>query len=362
MLAVLHAERGEKKEALRWLERLVEIKWTFVPDDIDFAALKGDPAYREISAKLAKNEPVVSRSAPAFSLPEKDFIPEGIAYDPKERTFYLGSLYKRKIVAVGKDKAARDFTSEAQDGLFAVLGMKVDAPRRHLWVASVAFPTMKGFTPDMNGKAALFQYDLGTRKLIAKLEPPSTGAPSLLNDIAINAKGDVFVTDSTRGGVYVARKGEGKLTDLVPPDKFRYPNGVVLSKDEKSLFVAHFRGMSRVDAATGEEARLEAAKGIVLSGIDGMALYEGSLVAVQNGFSRGRVTRFFLDKAGARVEREEILESGSPLVALPTTGAVADGAFYYIANSQLRSFDADKRILPLDALKESVVLKAPLGR
>src|SRR4051812_9537514 len=61
----------------------------------------------------------------AFTINEKDLIPEGIAYDPAQKEFYVGSILKRKIVRIDSSGRASDFTSEGQDGLFKVLGMTV---------------------------------------------------------------------------------------------------------------------------------------------------------------------------------------------------------------------------------------------
>src|SRR3954468_24846939 len=100
----------------------------------------------------------------AFTIHEKDLIPEGIAYDPTRKEFYVGSLLKRKIVRIDSSGRASNFTSEGQDGLFMVLGMKVDPKRRTLWVCSAAGKGAKEF----DGHAGIFKYDLRTGKLIRK--------------------------------------------------------------------------------------------------------------------------------------------------------------------------------------------------
>jgi hypothetical protein len=74
-------------------------------------------------------EPGPTTARVAFTLPEADLIPEGIAHDARTGTFYVSSTYKRKIVAVPPSGGARDFTTEAQDGLLGVVGMKVDPAR-----------------------------------------------------------------------------------------------------------------------------------------------------------------------------------------------------------------------------------------
>jgi hypothetical protein len=107
---------------------------------------------------------------------------------------------------------------------------------------------------------------------------------------------------------------------------------------------------------------MAAASGIGLGGIDGLSLYKNSFVAVQNAIGRGRVTRYFLDAELGRVEREDILESKNALFdAIPTTGAVAGAAFYYIANSQLRALNKEGQLAPESELREPQVLKVPLA-
>lgn len=38
-----------------------------------------------------------SKSEIACSIDEKDLIPEGIAYDPQTQSFFLGSIYKKRL-------------------------------------------------------------------------------------------------------------------------------------------------------------------------------------------------------------------------------------------------------------------------
>ena len=76
------------------------------------------------------------KSQIAFKISEPDLIPEGIAYDKRKITFYIGGTYLRKIVSIDEKGAVKNFTGEAQDGLRGVLGMRVDEKRRVLWAIS----------------------------------------------------------------------------------------------------------------------------------------------------------------------------------------------------------------------------------
>src|SRR6185436_12747190 len=101
-------------------------------------------------------------------------------------------------------------TVQGQDGLYSTLGIKVDAARRILWVCSSAENFMEGYSDADEGKAALFKYDLKTRKLIRKYELGPKPA-HLLNDLVLNAQGDVFVTDTFTGEVFTVREDKDSL-------------------------------------------------------------------------------------------------------------------------------------------------------
>jgi sugar lactone lactonase YvrE len=362
LLASIHAQRAENAQAVRLLEQLVEQGWSFAPLDADFGALATTPEYRAVASRLASQEPQVARSRTAFTLAERDLIPEGIAHDPATDTFFVSSIRKRKVVAVSRDGQVRDFTSEGQDGLWSVLGMKVDAARRHLWVASFAGESLKRTHPEEVGHAGLFQYDLRSGALLRKYTQASPHTKHLFNDVAVSASGDVFVTDSEAGAVRVLRSGADALVALVPERTFSYPNGLVLSEDGARLYVAHFGGISLVDPKTGQLTPVQAPQETPLQGIDGLSLYQGSLIAIQNGLGRGRVARFFFGADPARVERLEVLESGNRLFNdIPTTGTVAGDAFVYIANSQLQRLSPEGELPPLEQLTPPVLLQVELG-
>jgi streptogramin lyase len=360
-LASVQASRGENAQALRHLERLAELGWSFAPDDADFGALASTPEYRAVAQRISAHEPQVSRSRPAFTLPERELIPEGITYDSVTDTLFVGSIHKRKVLSVAKDGAVRDFIPEARDGLSGVLGMKVDATRRHLWVASYASQRSKDANPTDEGRSALFQYELPSGTLLARYTLEHLPGTHLPNDMAVSATGDVFLTDSEAGAVHVLRAGAKELTPLVPAGTLIYPNGIALSENGAHLYVAHFGGIAVVDPTTGQHTPLEAPAGMVLAGIDGLFLYKGSLIAVQNGLGRGRVARFYFGAAPTRLERQEVLESGNRLFHhLPTTGTVAGDSFIYIANSHLRSLGPNGLLSP-EQLTEPVLLRVELG-
>ena len=302
------------------------------------------------------------RGRVAFTINEPDLIPEGIAHDPVTRTFFVSSTYRRKIVAVGPDGAARDFTTEAQDGLMGVVGMKVDSRRRLLWAASGDAGRnmpMKGMKPSGEGSSGLFQYDLRTRKLVRKFLLGGGREKHFLNDLVVDARGDVYVTDSLGGAIYRVRAGSKRLEKFV--ERLPWPNGIAISGDQRALFVAGRGAYRGIDIATRRIRELPSA--VPVGSADGLAFHRGALVAVQP-WEQGRVIeRYFLSPAGDRITRSQVLVADHPEHSQPTTGVVVDGALHYIANSQLQLFRSIFRAdgsFPLLPLRPVVVLEVGL--
>jgi DNA-binding beta-propeller fold protein YncE len=355
-LAAFHVRKGDLAEALVWLEKLADRGLGFDPEaNPVFHPLREKPEYRELLKRFAQHEPKVSRSQPVYTIREPDLIPEGVAWDPVDKALYVSSMYKHKVVRLDSDGRVRDFVPSGQDGLLEAVGMKVDAVRRHLWVASGDVPD----TPDAPAASLLHQFDLRTGKLVRKVAMPAS-EQHFLNDLDVSAAGEVFVSDSTTGAIYRLAPRAEALTILVPAGTFDFPNGVALSGDAKTLYVATYIGIAAVETASGKSTYLSHPDDAVIIGIDGLHWYQGSLLAVQNGLGQGRVMRYYLSPDGRRVTRTQIIESGNPLFDAPTTLAIAGDEIYYMANTQLDALQPDGKLDPNRKLKDVVILKARL--
>lgn len=281
------------------------------------------------------------RSQVAFRIADSELIPEGIAYDPHARIFYVGSTYKRKIVGVDRKGVARDFAGEAQEGLMGVVGMKVDTRRRLLWAVSTnaggGMPG-KGLDRDCLGCSAVFKYDLRTGRLIKKYALGNKPGAHFLNDLTVNSRGDAFITDTITGDIYLIPRGKDELELFVNLGEKAFPNGIDLSDDEKHLFVAAAGGVRVVNVRDKRGRTLKLPEGVSPVVIDGLYFHRGSLIAVQPFADRRKVVRYSLDKEANAVTKAEVIEPEHPLFIQPTTGVIVGKDFYYIANSQLQLF------------------------
>lgn len=360
-LAAAYALTNHTSEALQLLDRMTLMGLVFpAAKDSDFDSIKTLPAFQLILKKIEHNKAPVGMGVPEFTLHEKGFIPESIAYDPVTETFYLGSVYKRKIVSLNGKGEARDFATE-RDGLWSVMGMKVDASRRILWVATAAHQQMSNYLETDNGQSGLLKFDLRTGKLIKKFLLPNKPKPHWLGDLTLNSRGDVFASDSISPAIYVVRQQRGELELFLESDQFSSPQGLSVTADGKHLFMADYaKGIFLIELETKRVTNLSPAPNLTLLGIDGLYSYKGSLIGVQNGVNPARLVRLSLNPSMSRIERLETIEANNPLFDEPTLGVLVKDRFYLIANSQWGMIDQKGQLAPAEKLKEPVVLKIKL--
>ncbi len=351
---------GRQIRATNLLQTVADIGFDYgFESDSGFAPLWKQAKFRQIVNK-AKQVSRKTASNYAFSLKEKTLVPEGLTYDPRQQKFYVSSIYQRKIVGINLDGTSFDFVGEADHGIYSTLGMKVDAARNHLWVLGVMnSPRARMMSDNDFGKAAIYQYNLETRQLIHTYTAPDT-LHHLFNDLVI-VNGSVYVTDSENEMVYRINIDEKTLEPFYQWIWMFYPNGITVSPDRQYLFVAHWAGISRISIADTQSVMLQTALPTTLTGIDGLYFYENSLIAVQNGAGpQSRIMKFDLNKTMDAVVKATVLESQNPLYNIPTTGTIVGDEFYFIANSQLRSFGADGKIFPEEKLQPTYILKLNL--
>lgn len=360
-LAMAYARAGNTTEAIHWIAQALRLGLDFnLAEEPAFASMRNSPEFRAIVARAATNRVVANTSTVAFTVSEKDLIPEGIAYDPADDSFYLGSIYKRKIVRVEKNGKATDFVKSGQNGLWEVLGMKVDEKRRVLWACSAAGAE----AGDAEGCSGVFAYDLKTGKLVKKYVMDNHVWTHLFNDLVISSGGDVYVTDSVEdGNIYWIPAASEQISPFLHLGQLSFPNGIALSPDERRIFVADFpNGIATIDVRSREVRRMGHPDNVCLSGIDGLYFHQGALIAIQNSAGIERVVRCYLNATMDRVERLRVIESRNPLFLVPTTGVIAGQNFCYIANSQIGAIDEKGKLKPGQKLQDALVLRAPLDQ
>lgn len=360
-LACAHALNGDLAGTTAALGKLADKRVYFdVTADTDFDRVRATPELDAARRRLEELKAPAVHSETALTLTEKKLIPEGVAHDPATGDLFVSSVHLRKIVRAGSGKV-QDLVKEGEHGLYSVLGIALDQARGSLYACSSAVPEMKGFRDEDRGKAGLFELDARTGKLRRKVLLAEAGKEHNLNDLVIDAAGEALISDPAASTVYSVSPGATSLAVFLEPGRLASPQGLALSADEKTVFVADYsRGIARVDRATREVRYLSAPPDATLTGVDGLRWYSGDLIAVQNGVRPHRVLRLALTQDGTGVRSAAVLEMNHPLHDEPTLGVVAGKSFLYVANSQWGSFDKGGVIWPPERLKEPVLLRLPL--
>lgn len=314
-LARTYAAGKQWPEAFQWLDTAVQSKAGLDPSrDPIFAPLRGTREFASIESAVLEATPPVSHSRAAFTIREGDLVPESMAYDPRAKQFYFGSMNKGKVVRCSPTGDCALFA----DGLGTVLGLKVHGSG--LWLLS-----------NSASESALIHCDLASGRVIRKYAVSGPG--HTFNDLAIGPRGDVYLTDTRTAAVWILRSGTSELTKL--PGQFTAANGIALSPNADLLYVSAFPdGITLVDLNTRTATPIARPAGICLAMIDGLYLHDGALIAIQNGFMTPRVVRLKLSANLRSIERLEVLERRNPLFDGITTGVVAGSDFFYMANIQ----------------------------
>jgi sugar lactone lactonase YvrE len=361
-LASACAMSGDTAGALAMLRRFAQLGYTAdIMADSDLAPLRSLPAFAVVRRSLARNAEPVMRSQAAFTLPERDLLTEGIAWDARTGAFFVGSVHHRKILRVDRSGRVAQFVAPARDGLWAPLGMRADSARGLLWVATTALPQMVGYDSVDAGRSGLYAFDLAAGALRGRYLLPRDGAMHALGDVVITRAGDVYASDSRGPAIYRVRAGADTLEEFLRSPLLLSAQGMAFDRDERTMYVADYaRGLLRVDLATREIQPVPAADGVLALGIDGLYAAGPDLIGVQNGVAPYRVVRLHLDGDGRRIVSADVLERARPDYAEPTLGVVVRGALYYVANSQWEQFREDGTIAAPGELKAPLVLRLPL--
>ena len=331
-LAAAHQHLGETLEATKLLKDCIALGEGFDPSgDPEFAALHTSREFTELVEKVHRDFPFQGQARLVLVTEEKNLIPEGLAWDANRKVFYLSSLAQRKIVQITPDSHASDFVPAGRDLLLPVLGIRLDPRDNSIWA-----DTME----EASGKAELVHFD--PSGILLGRFTINDSAKHGFNDLIVRRSGEVILTDSLNDRVFRFDPGKKAFSRLTLHRELFYPNGIALSSDDKTLFVADSIGVIRIDLENLTSADINPGPHSTLAGADGLYWYNGSLIAVQNGIGSPRIAAFKLSADSTRVTRTTVLESRSQFMSLPTTGAIRGSDFYFISNSHIDNLNAGK--------------------
>jgi hypothetical protein len=341
-LAHDYAHLGDLKKAMLLLKECVSLHEGFDPEgDPAFARVKDDREFRSLIEQVHREFPPVHRARLAFNVPQNDLIPEGLAVDPAQHVFYMGSLNRKKIVKISRTGAVADFVPSGQYELESICGLKVESRSHDVWANTC---------PD-SGKGAELLHFGGSGTLVQRFSQ-STPGPHLFNDLVLRNSNEIYLTDSLAHQALKFDRKTRTFTVLPLSRSLYYPNGIALSGDGNLLYVADAFGVLAYDLRDHKTFEIEPGASNTISGFDGLYWYRGGLVGIQNSMGMPRAAQFQLSADGSRVTKTTVLEYRSDYVELPTTGAIDGTSFYFMANTQIDNWKNEqivdrKRLAPV---------------
>jgi len=342
-MARAFALSGAADSAIAWLDRLGRMGDTRDPDaDSVFRTTRTRPAYADARNRLLANRLPILDGKVAFEVADRDFLPEGIAYDSVQARFLMGSLVHRTVAAFTPNGTSTPVVPPTPD-MLRVVGVHVDAPRNRLWFATWAPDSTPraDSTSERPSVTRLFLADLSSGRIVKSWVPDGGRPGHLLNDFAVTEDGTLFITDTDEGSIFRLASPQDTLERFLQPDPVRYccANGITSAPGDRVLYVAFLQGIARVDVGSKSIALMSSPDTVSTASIDGLYWYRGSLMGVQGIPSLARVVRYSLSADGQRITTGAVLERGQPVVVQPTTGTIVGSRFYYIANSQYGRLD-----------------------
>jgi len=323
------------------LERLAAEGVTYDVDaDSQLTLVRSAARGSEIKRRLLANLAPVGTFSPVATLPEADFVAEGIIWDARRGRLLVSSIRHRRIDAVRRDGTVSRFIDLTRDSAWSPLGLAIDASRNRLWVATEWTPMAIGANQADSGRTAVLRYDLALGKLQARFELPRDRGPHEPGDIAVGSSGDLFVSDGRGGVVYVIRDGSSSLDTLVRTGSLVSPQGLAPDADGQRVFVADYAlGIVAIDRRTGAVQQLPRPRNVAANGVDGLILHGDRLIGVQNGVTPNRVVAFNLDATHSRILSAQTFARDTARIREPTHLVAVGDEIFYVANGGFGLYD-----------------------
>jgi hypothetical protein len=368
LLARAQSLSGRPHDALVMLQRLAAMG---VPTDAatneDFRRVRNLPGWADFAAGSPKASPSVSAAGPskpaepassptsatkpaaAAPLPSKSsppaassgadavrfetlpFTPAGIAYDGVSRRFIVADRRARRLAVVDEfSHHVANLASAQSAGFGDIAAIEIDPRQGDLWVVS-----------SDGSRATLHKLQLVSGRSLASYGWADRFGDVQPVDVAATADDGVLVLDRAGHRVFQLRPKETApelvltLPDDTPASIAPAANGVA--------YVAHARGISRVDLSARSVADVKAAKGLDLGNITKLRWHKGSLIGVQRHEGGYRAIRIGLDRSGRATSLEPLGASLSDID--PTAATISGDAFYYLAGADDKQMTVGK--LPL---------------
>jgi hypothetical protein len=363
MLEVIRATAAmdQRQTAYEYMLKLQQSGLSYDITEIpQTAEMRDTEAFQHINNLMLEANQPMGVGEDFLSLPGAPADIGDLVWDESRKRFLLGTRSEGKVLAVDDDGGTEVLLeADAENGLWSIDGLAVDAARNTLWVASSATPAFSGYSPADARRGALFRFDLETLELLARYNLGADGLPHRLGSVVTTTDGTVYVLDRAMPFIFRKAADGDRLEPFVAIPRLVALTDFAVMPDNSRLFVADaVMGILLIDPIAGTSAPLQGPENLNLFGIYGIDYADGSLVVTQSGIRPQRIMRFVLDAAGAGVQSVVPMAVALDGFDTPGTGTIRGDSLYFFANHGTRSEDDHMRMMvtPLDSGEE---IKSP---
>jgi hypothetical protein len=299
-----------------------------------FDALTARPEFAPVAAKMQTNLAPIGVAKIALAHPDNALLPESFASAGKNGPHFVGSVRTGTILRFTKGEAGG--FALANGGVY-----DLEIAGDTLWAAVNLRPPYDTLPSD-EPKGGLIAYSLadGAQKSAHSIP----GLNALFGDLEILPDG-VAASDSVSPRVMILRNESAELAVYAEDPRFVNLQGLAYDKARGKLFVADYlAGLFAIDAKTGAVAAIANTADAHLGGIDGLYLYRGDLIGIQNGTTPQRIVRIRLDKAGGDAVALDVIQQNLADWREPTNGKIVGDALHYVATSNWPAYGEDGAI------------------
>lgn len=293
----------------------------------------------------ATADTAAASAAPAAATPPAEIVIPGQQISPESLTstadghVIIGSVQARTIWrAAPGSGTAEAWIQPGTDGLQGVFGVLADDSTGTLYACSGSFgaPPSNGPPPP---PSALHTFDLSTGAPKAKYPLPDDGA--FCNDIALDANGNVYVTDTQNMLIDRLPKGASKLENWAGKDgslgaRGGVLDGIAVLGDRVLVNALVASKLYAVpigpDGAAGKTVEIKTNR--VIDMPDGMRSFGSNDLLVVEGGSGGRLSRVTItgDSGNAVTVKEGFPDGPVAVTVVGTTAYVLEGQLALMMN------------------------------
>jgi hypothetical protein len=342
-LAAAYAQQDLKSETYNTLLELQASGFGHrVEDDPRFKNVTDTQVWGYIVEGFTRNRDSFGEGRVVHTLPRQDLLIESLVFDPTRGRLLAGSVREGKVFSVEEDGSLKTLVeANAENGLWGVFGVAVDAERGVLWVASTAVPHFRAYSAERDlGKAGIFKFELASGKFIKSfLSPVVPGQSFFMSNIAAAGDGSVYALDGVNSAIYQVR--DDSFRRLLHAPHLSGLRGITVSADSKRVYFSDLeRGIFGLDLDTAKPFDVAVPKNLSLASIEALSFWNGYLLAVQNGLPPNRVMRLKLSDSGKQIiEAHPLLASQQALPLQVGVTVAPDASVYLIGNSQRDNYD-----------------------